>query len=148
MNGLIELRNLVLGVAIGLLLPFTVHYGVSLMVGSFPNAKDYGETYNQKTKKWEFESKEKEEAYTQILYKYENTYFYVTTIVGIIALIVGAMIQSASFLAIGFMFGGLICIAMGYISFWHRLNELFKFISLLLALILLVFVGHRMAREK
>ena len=48
----------------------------------------------------------------------------------------------------GFILGGVFILTMGYLIYWHKISDLFIFISLLAALALMVAVGYVLFGKK
>jgi hypothetical protein len=46
------------------------------------------------------------------------------------------------------MFGGIFSICDGYFNYWSELADVLKFVSLLIAFILLLFLGYRRLEKK
>jgi hypothetical protein len=46
------------------------------------------------------------------------------------------------------MFGGIFSICDGYFNYWSELADVLKFLSLLIAFILLLFLGYRRLEKK
>ncbi len=159
------LRNIFLGIGIGVLLPSTVYWGMQVIMkqpnrGTInPELKDelrdteilfQKNPDNKKTKVKLNEVRQKlrkekallDKKYNKVNTKYEKRYFYIMTLVGLVALIIGG-ISKVPFIGMGFIIGGIICITHSYWSHWYKLTDILKFISLLIALIILIFFGYR-----
>jgi len=68
--------------------------------------------------------------------------FWVAVPCGLIAIVIGTLLKAQA-LGSGLMAGGIISIAEGYIRYWPQLPDYLHFISLLLAFILLVYIGYK-----
>lgn len=137
-----NIRNMAIGIGVIILLPLILHVGVRLVVHepSHPNIGSFAhesEEYRA-TKMQEYKSEQK---------IYEKYYFYIAVVVGIVAIIAG-VITPMPFLGMGFILGGVVCLVNGYFRYWDEMNDLIKFISLLLALILLIISSYRFVRNK
>ena len=64
-----------------------------------------------------------------------------------VALLVGTFLRLQA-TGTGLMFGGIFAVIDGYCNYWDHLSAGFKFISLLAAFIVLIFVGYRRLERK
>ncbi len=122
-----NIRNISIGIGIMILLPLMTHVGTRLIIKDPPRS-----SYNSPVYKLEQK-------------KFAKYYFYVTTVVGIAAIAAG-IVSPLPFLGMGFILGGVFCITAGYFRYWDELNDLIKFISLLIALVLLVVSSFKFIR--
>lgn len=132
-----NVRNIAIGIAVMILVPSITHVGIKLIVQE-PDHLSYQErqTKDPETlKKYDLEN--------TVFKKY---YFYISAIVGIITIIAGIIIP-IPFLGMGFILGGVICLANAYLGYWDQLALLIKFISLLAALILLIIASFRFVKS-
>jgi hypothetical protein len=65
----------------------------------------------------------------------------------LVALVVGAFLRLPA-MGTGLMFGGIFSICDGYFNYWSELAPVLKFVSLLIAFILLLFLGYRRLEKK
>lgn len=143
----IMIRNLAIGVAILVMVPLAIAIGVDI-VNPEPQKSDF--TVTTSSDSWF--SKEKKENIDQIAYDdaftaYRKKYFYISVTLGIASIIAGALIQ-IPFIGVGFILGGGISTTIGYWSYWKMIPNYLKLISLLFSILLLVFLGYRLARRK
>lgn len=136
-----NIRNMAIGIGVVILLPLILHVGVRLVVKepSRPHTRNLSyesEEYQTLNQKYQSEQK-----------IYEKYYFYIATVVGIVTIIAGVL-TPMPFLGMGFILGGIVCLAHGYFRYWDEMHDLVKFISLLLALILLIISSYRFVRNK
>jgi hypothetical protein len=61
---------------------------------------------------------------------------------GLITIVVGAFLPIPA-IGTGLMFGGIFSVCDGYYNYWSELSSLWKFLSLLAAFIVLLFVGYK-----
>ena len=66
---------------------------------------------------------------------------------GIAAIIAGAVV-SIQAIGAGLIFGGIFALTTGYIGYWYHLQDWMRFLSLLAAFCLLVFVGYKKLNNK
>jgi len=137
------------GVGIAILLPMLVHYGVSTFCPS-PKWKDYyqydyssakDKTPEQKAAAQK-ERKEKREVFDARRKTFEQKLFYVATPVGIAAIIVGSYLAVQA-VGAGLIFGGIFTLIDGYCWYWSQLDDWMRFVSLLIAFVVLVVIGYR-----
>jgi len=144
-----NIRNIAIGIGIMILLPLITQVGARLIMKepAYPHTSHYAQAeMTQEERQQNVLKHEQEmEQYQLALKEFEKYYFYITTVVGIIALIAGTFIQ-IPFLGMGFILGGVLCIVFGYLSYWQELNHWIKFASLLMALLLLILASFRFAR--
>lgn len=148
MKTLEGIRNLAIGLGVMILLPMAVRVGTRLIIKG-PSWEERSDLKKQlkekKISKKEFEAQEEE--YDTRRKAYEQYLFYISTISGVAAIAAGAMV-AVPFLGMGLILGGVICLSLGYWDYWHHLDDTFKFISLILALIILIGAGYRVMRKK
>lgn len=75
-----------------------------------------------------------------------DLYFYITAVIGVIAIIIGTIIQN-SYLGAGLILGGTICLLYGYIVHWSNISDTFKFISFLIALVVLIIGSFKFMKK-
>ena len=143
-------KKFALGFGIAIIFPMTIHYGVSTFVHE-PKWQDYQvENYyqryeeaipEQKAQLWEEQSRlEKQRKESE---KHFQKYLFVVAIpLGVIAIIVGS-ISSIQAIGTGLMFGGIFSLVDGYFNYWSELADAMKFLTMLAAFIVLVFIGYR-----
>ena len=68
--------------------------------------------------------------------------FIVAVPIGIAAIIVGAL-ASIQAIGTGLMFGGIFTVMDGYCWYWSELQDWMRFLSLLAAFVVLIFIGYR-----
>lgn len=142
-------KKFALGFGIAIILPLLVHYGVSTFSPA-PNWQDYKPYSYQKyqnataveKEKMEKEDEEKQQRLRQEEKVFQKHLFFVTVPVGIASIIIGAILTIQA-IGTGLMFGGIFCITEGYFCYWSELQDWMRFLSLLAAFIVLIFVGYR-----
>ena len=149
-------KQFALGFGIAVLFPMMIHYGVSTITPE-PNWHRFYEEQNQRTKnalhatpeerakilqenqelyqgKYE-EQKEKEK-------RFARTLFYAGTPIGIAVIIIGSILQIQA-VGTGLMFAGIFTLGDCYYWYWSELQDWMKFLSLLVAVAVLIFIGYR-----
>jgi len=143
-------KKIALGFGIAVILPILVYYGVS----TFSPAPKWADRYDRysyqkyqnatpvERAKIEREDLSREQQWKQKEKIFQRRLFFVTVPVGIACIIIGAVL-SLQALGTGLMFGGIFCITEGYVCYWSELPDSMRFMSLLAAFIVLVFVGYK-----
>jgi hypothetical protein len=137
-------KKFALAFGIAVVFPAMIHSGVSIYSPP-PRWEDYTVTpgNNGNTDEW----KKGQTAYRAAEKVFENHLFAVAVPLGLIAIIAGAFFLSPA-IGTGLMFGGVFSICDGYITCWSELPATLKFLSLLAAFIVLLFVGYRKLERK
>ncbi len=148
-------KKFALGFGIAILLPMVVHYGVSTF-SPCPKDRDYRvENFKELHERGSIEDKIRLEQKRSRLRKeliehkkrFQKHLFFVAAPIGIIAIIVGSFIGVQA-VGTGLLFGGILNLMNGYIWYWSELQDWMRFLSLLLALIFLIFIGNRRFAEQ
>ena len=143
-------KKFALGFGIAIVLPMMVHYGVSTITPC-PKPRDYRiENYYERHKEASPEEKiqlraqknELENKRRQARQRFERHLFFVAVPVGIAAIIIGSLI-SIQAIGTGLMFGGIFTTIVGYSWYWSELQDWMRFVSLLIAFVILIFIGYR-----
>ncbi len=143
------LRKIALGLCIAVLLPLLVHYGVSSIVPS-PNTGIYQiqEYYSGEMKQApaarSIHKKHVEPArkVSSDHRKFRIYLFAAAIPVGLVAIIIGSFVPIMS-IGQGLIFGGVLTIVDGYAYNWVHIYDWFKFLSLLVALVVIILIEHR-----
>ena len=145
------------GFGIAVILPMLIHYGVSTFSPS-PKWEDYysGNYYNynykqnptdEERKKLQEEQQQHEKKYKAARKSFERHLFFVATPIGIAAIIMGSIVAVQA-IGAGLIFGGIFTLVDGYCWYWSELQDWMRFLSLLAAFIVLVFIGYTKLNEK
>ena len=143
-------KKFALGFGIAIILPMLVHYGVSTFSPA-PKWQDrYDYSYTQRytnatpeqKAKIDNERKEKERIWKQREKTFQQHLFIVAVPIGIAAIIIGAL-ASIQAIGTGLMFGGIFTVMDGYCWYWSELQDWMRFLSLLAAFVVLIFIGYR-----
>jgi len=143
-------KKFALGFGIALIFPIMVHYGVSTFVPS-PSWHDrYSGNYNQNYYNATLEEKAKldqERKQLDIEWKakekrFQRALFFVAVPLGIAAILVGSL-AAIQAVGTGLMFGGIFLLLDGYMIYWSELPDSMRFLSLLMAFIVLMWIGYR-----
>ena len=143
-------KKFALGFGIAVIFPMMIHYGVSTFVHE-PRWRDYyTENYYrryenatpQEKAKLAVERTQKEKQRREAEKRFQRSLFSVAAPAGIIAIVVGSLMPIQA-VGTGLMFGGIFSLLDGYFNFWSELADSMRFLSLLVAFIVLVFIGYR-----
>lgn len=142
-------KKIALGFGIAIIFPMMIHYGVSTFVPR-PKWRDYiveehrihqDSTPEEKAEhvaereRLSNERRRKEKRFQTIL-------FSVAVPLGMIAIIIGTFLPIQA-VGTGLILGGIFSICNGFLNHWSELNDSLRFMSLLAALIVLIFIGYK-----
>lgn len=148
-------KKFALGFGIAIILPMVIFYGVSTFSPP-PKWNDYRvSNYYERHRDAAPEEKRQLEAEQNLLKeqrnaaeeKFQRSLFWVAVPLGIIAIILGAFL-SVQAIGTGLMFGGIFSVCEGYITYWSKLSDGLRFLSLLVALVVLVVIGYKKLENK
>ncbi len=148
-------KKFALAFGIATILPMMIHYGVSTFIAR-PKWEDYTmKNYHQRYKNASPEEKKELQAEKDRLEKerkekkkhFQKYLFFVAVPLGIIAIIIGAFLPIQA-TGTGLMFGGIFSVCDGYITYWSELSDALRFVSLIIAFIVLIFVGYKKLENK
>ncbi len=148
-------KKIALGFGIAIILPMMVHYGVSTL-SPRPKWEDYQvKNYYERHKDASPEKKRQLEAEKNRLKdqkreeekRFQKHLFFVAVPLGITAIILGAFLPIQA-VGTGLMLGGIFSISNGYVNYWSELSDSLRFISLLIAFIVLILVGYKKLEKK
>jgi len=138
-------KKIALGFGIAVVFPMMVHFGVSTFVKE-PQWKDYYGCYlgdsRDKSPQARAEWQRRHDMYKDQQKVFQRALFSIAVPVGILVIILGAMLPIQA-IGTGLMFGGIFSVLDGYFNYWSELPDGARFISLVLAFIVLVWVGYR-----
>jgi len=148
-------KKFALGFGIAIIFPMMMHYGVSTFAPQ-PKWEDYQvrdyyvrhehATASEK-EALEAEQNKLNQEYKKQDAEFQKTLFFVVVPAGIIAIVVGSFMQVQA-IGTGLMFGGIFSVCDGYINYWSELSDALRFISLLAAFVVLLFVGYKKLEKK
>ena len=150
-------KKFALGFGIAVLFPLSVHYGVK-MFDPEPNWREMmkeseTQSLTYLTASPEAQAKIQEQrsklADTKTEYdmRFYRRLFFVATPLGVLAVILGTLIRVQA-VGSGLMFGGIFCVADGYVLYWSEVPEWMKFFSLLLVFAIFLFIGFKRIGEE
>lgn len=146
-------KKIALGFGIAVVFPMLIHYGVSTFISS-PKWEDFfpHRSYDPYLSSDERAQRDAEESTMRDAYKaaegsFQLRLFEVAVPLGLVALTIGAFLSLPA-IGTGLMFGGLFSVCDGYFNYWSQLSDALKFGSLLIAFVLLLFLGYRRLERK
>ncbi|MDD5282329.1 MAG: hypothetical protein PHC37_07020 [Candidatus Omnitrophica bacterium] len=143
-------KKFALGFGIAIILPMLVHYGVSTF-SPMPKWQDRYDSYSyqrydkatpEERVQIDKERQERDRVWREKEKTFQRNLFFVAVPVGIACIIAGAII-SIQAIGTGLMFGGIFSLTEGYMFYWSELQDWMRFLSLLAAFIVLIFIGYR-----
>jgi len=78
---------------------------------------------------------------------YSRNIFVITTILGILLIVLGAVLFNLEAVGAGIMGGGIVVIIYGAMRYWPNANNMFRFIISVIGLIIVIFLGYWINRE-
>lgn len=148
-------KNFAIGLAITIILPCVVHYGVATFSPAakycsyseqeyleYNGLKDTGAANYDKAR-----AAAVKEEYNNGRDTFNKHLFYVAVPIGILSIAAGLLIPIPG-IGSGFMFGGLLTLVYGFFMNWPDLPVKVRFVSLLFGLILFIIIGWAKYRKK
>lgn len=143
-------KKFALGFGIAIILPMMVHYGVSTFSPRPKWSEYYGPGYYRDTKdaspqekaRIEQERRQIREQMTQARKRFQKDLFLVAVPIGILAIFLGSLTRIQA-IGTGLMFGGIFTLVDGYLWYWSELQDWMRFLSLLFAFMVLLYIGYR-----
>jgi hypothetical protein len=132
-------KKFALAFGIAVVFPAMIHYAVSSFSPE-PRWSDYHTTALIDRNSAEYQKRDDE--YRAAEKAFEQHLFAVAVPLGLITIAVGAFLPIPA-IGTGLMFGGIFSVCDGYYNYWSELSSLWKFLSLLAAFIVLLFVGYK-----
>ena len=143
-------KKFALGFGIAIVLPLLVHYGVSTFSHA-PNWQEYYSTdyYTRyqnaapaEKAKLDQEKSQREKEFRAHAKRFQRHLFFAATPIGLAAIIFGSLTPIQA-VGTGLMFGGIFTLTEGYCFYWSELADWMRFLSLLTAFVVLIFIGYR-----
>lgn len=139
-------RNASIGIAVMILLPTITYVGTRLLIKEPSYPSHVGQDSEKYYKSEEYKIKMAD--YQNRKENFSKYYFYVSSVVGLLTIIAGAFVVPIPFLGMGFILGGTFCLMSGYFWYWDELDDIFKFISLIIALLILIISSFKLIKTK
>jgi hypothetical protein len=141
-------REIAIGFGIAIVFPLLIYYGVSTFThrpqwNDYHKAVVYNPTSTPEQRRAALETQKAETAaYTQAERAFSFRLLCIAAPLGYIAIVFGAL-RPPTGLHVGLMFGGIFAIINGYWSHWAYLEDWLRFVSLLVAMAVLMLVAYR-----
>jgi hypothetical protein len=139
-------KRFAIGFGIAVALPVFINVGVD-MVSKAPVYSDYHHgtsenAFETRNPAQQAQFDKDQAAYDRAETIYQDRLFAVAVPVGLVAIIIGSML-GATAVSPGLMFGGIFSVIEGFEFCWDKVPEPVRFVSLLVTLALLVYVGMK-----
>jgi lipopolysaccharide export LptBFGC system permease protein LptF len=141
-------RQIAIGFGVAIVFPLLVYYGVSTFSPA-PKWNDFHEqvVYAPNPTRDELIARQEKQKAETAAWTEANRVFSLRLLclaapLGYLAILLGSL-RIGSGLGTGFMFGGIFAATTGYWFHWSYLDDWVRFISLLIAMAVLVFVAYR-----
>ena len=143
-------KKFALGFAIAMVLPMLMYYGLS-SVSPPPQWENYMmDNYQERharatpdeQKQMEAERSTRDAKMREDIRRFSQHLFFTAVPVGVLAIVIGVFLPVQT-VGTGLMFGGIISLCVGYLGYWSELSHVWRFVSLLIAFIILVAIGYR-----
>jgi len=139
-------KRFALAFGLAIILPAMIHSGVSIFSPP-PRWEDYqvasmmesspGDRQNMETQRRQRETERK-----AALKVFQTHLFAVAVPLGLAAMLAGAFCRGPA-IGAGLMFGGIFSVCNGYYNCWSELSATLRFLSLLAAMVVLIYIGYR-----
>lgn len=142
-------RQIAIGFGIAIIFPLLVYYGVRTVHAppvwhSIVTAPGFSsaETSSEEKQANQQKRRGQEQAYAAAAKDFARVLVVVSTPLGIAGILAGAYLANVA-IGTGLILGGIFTVAHGYWGYWNYADDWLRFVSLLVALVVLVFVGYR-----
>lgn len=143
------------GFGIAIILPMIVHFGVSTFSPQ-PKWQEYHDSYyyqeyeqasDKEKAELMAERKKHESEYHSARKIFEQRLFFVAVPVGLAAIVIGSFLAVQA-VGAGLIFGGIFTLTDGYCWYWSELQDWMRFVSLLIAFVVMVVIGYKKLNDK
>jgi uncharacterized membrane protein YphA (DoxX/SURF4 family) len=148
-------RAIVIGIGLAVMLPGLIYHGITSIYPQPKREAFFGLTpqilipqnATQEERKAQAEDQQrKQQLFGAAMREFSKVRVLVTTVLGALAILAGALLPVPA-IAAGVIAGGALSIGVGYWSYGSDLPEWWRFASLLVGSLSLVFVGYRQWRH-
>jgi hypothetical protein len=141
-------RQIIVGFGIAAIFPALIYYGLSTVYPP-PKHEDYHSYVEplsaatpEERKAHAAEQAKRREAYVTAARSFARVMFAVSTVLGLVAIVLGAYLKPHA-IGAGLILGGICSGALGYWAYSFYLDDWFRFTSLLVGFVALLFIGFR-----
>ena len=147
-------RKIILGFGFAVLLPMLIHYGIEL-ISPMPEwnkyqVQNYYERHQrasaQEQESLEAEKNKADDRREVVQKKWSQTHFFVGVPIGILITLLGSLIRVQA-VGGGLMLGGIFSFTEGCAWYWMDLNPVGRFLVLLAAFVVLLWIGYQRLSE-
>ncbi|MFA5039111.1 MAG: hypothetical protein WC732_05460 [Candidatus Omnitrophota bacterium] len=143
-------KKFALGFGIAVIFPLMIHYGVATFVHEpkwedfhrYEDVRDRQGMSQQEKQQVQAAKKQQREAWRYEQKRFQRALFSVAAPLGVVAIIFGAFIPVQA-VGTGLMFGGIFSVLDGYVNYWSELPDGARFFSLVIAFVVLLYIGIR-----
>jgi hypothetical protein len=142
-------RQIAFGFGIAVIFPLLVYYGVSTFYAP-PKWQDFqsstplgANSTPEERREYADNQRRNREAHDVAAKNFARVMVLVATPLGIAAILFGAY-AGVHAVGTGLILGGIAAVACGYYGYWSYLDDWIRFVSLLVAFVILVIVGWRL----
>ena len=136
-------RQIAFGFGIAIILPLLVYYAVATVYpapkwNDFVSSSEISSTATPlERSKIEEKRRAERQAYEAAARSFARAHIVVAAPVGIVAILIGAFVAMHT-IGTGLILGGIVTVAWGYYGYWQHLDNWMRFVSLLIAFIVLI----------
>ena len=141
-------RQLAIGFGIAIILPLLIYYGIRTVypppvMEQTPVAEQYNPHATPEERRTNAQNqRNRQTAYSANAKEFARVLIIVSTPIGIAAILAGAYVANVA-VGTGLILGGILTVAHGYWGYWSYADDWLRFVSLILGLVVLLFVGNR-----
>jgi uncharacterized membrane protein YphA (DoxX/SURF4 family) len=146
-------RQIAIGFGIAIIFPLLVYYGVKTfhpapVMEQAPVAEQFNPQATPDERRTnQQKQRDRQEAYAAKAKDFARVLIIVSTPLGIAAIFLGTYLANAA-VGTGLILGGILTVAHGYWGYWSYADDWLRFVSLLVGLAVLLFVGHHRTRKR
>jgi hypothetical protein len=146
-------RQIAIGFGIAIIFPLLVYYGVKTfhpapVLEPTPIAEQYNTQQTPEERRAiQQKQRDRQEAYAAKAKEFARVLIIVSTPLGLAAIFLGTYLTNMA-VGTGLLLGGILTVTHGYWGYWSYADDWLRFVSLLIGLAVLVFVGHQRIRKQ
>jgi hypothetical protein len=146
-------RQIAIGFGIAIIFPLLVYYGVRTfhpapVMEPTPVAEQFSSQATPEERRVnQQKQRDRQEAYAAKAKDFARILIIISTPLGIAAILSGTYLSNAA-IGTGLILGGIFTVSHGYWGYWSYADDWLRFVSLLVGLAVLLFVGHHRIRKR